>query len=876
MTPVRRAVASRWRRFDTLVVMTVVALASLPYLAGFVTTGVLGYNSGLATIPTSGLLGFHPGLPWLDPNVGFVSQALGHLSAMDIIHGRIGWWNPYEGVGVPLVGEGQSAALFPLTPLLALANGQLYFHLALELIAGIATQRLLKEMGMARWVTVVGGILFGLNGTFAWLTNAAFNPVAFLPVVLWGIERARHRSVREGWSGWLLIAAGLVLSVYAGFPETAYIDGALAAAWAVVRLVQQPSGRRAGYAATVGLGGVVGLAVSAPFFAAFAAATSHADLGGHSGTFATAHLPVQAVSTLGLPYLYGPLYGFNASVHGTTLHGLWGSVGGFVSAALLTVAFLGLFAGRDRGIRGLLVVWIGIVLAKSFGVGPVVHLVNLLPGISATAFSRYAPPSWEMAFVVLAALGLQSVGEPATPSRRVRTAVAAAAIASLLAVGAELLAANGLLRALQRQTGFADYPIEAVVWALVTVVVLAIVGLAARPALARWGMGAVLVVDGLIMFMVPELSAPGRIPVDLAPITFLQEHLGLYRFATLGPVVPNYGSYFGIAEVNAHDLPLPGAWATFVRQNLETNERPQQFDGVTSVSPTGLSPVEELRRHVTSYEAIGVKYVVAPAGWQDVPGRLVFRDRQTWIWELPSPTPFYRVLSGSCTLDPISYDSLRTSCTRPSEVVRNELDLPGWAATTNGVPARLTPVRPLFSTVRVPAGASVVNFTYVAPHMGIATAAAGGGIALVAGAMTVPLLSRRRRRHSRAAHAAGTRRWVGPTAGSPAGQGLAAPPPVYRPPTFPTPARPVPVYRPPVPGILQPGYQLPRRAPGSQAPRGIGVSTRPGNGNGSGNGNGNGRHVAGNENGNGNGAANGHAPAHAPASRRLVSRSTTP
>ena len=51
----------------------------------------------------------------IDPNVGFITQSLGHLAALDILHGHLPWWNYFEGLGQPLAGEMQSAALFPLT-----------------------------------------------------------------------------------------------------------------------------------------------------------------------------------------------------------------------------------------------------------------------------------------------------------------------------------------------------------------------------------------------------------------------------------------------------------------------------------------------------------------------------------------------------------------------------------------------------------------------------------------------------------------------------------------------------------------------------------------------------------------------------------------
>ncbi len=53
-----------------------------------------------------------------------------------ILHGHLPWWNSFEGLGQPLVGEMQSAALFPLTLLFALPSGLFWFHISLEYIAG--------------------------------------------------------------------------------------------------------------------------------------------------------------------------------------------------------------------------------------------------------------------------------------------------------------------------------------------------------------------------------------------------------------------------------------------------------------------------------------------------------------------------------------------------------------------------------------------------------------------------------------------------------------------------------------------------------------------------------------------------------------------
>ena len=97
-------------------------VANAPALLHLVTTNPLVLERRL-TPTTSGWL---PGLPYIDGNAGFTMQALGHLAALDWLHGHVPWWNPYEGVGAPLAGEMQSGAFFPLTMLLALHQGVLF------------------------------------------------------------------------------------------------------------------------------------------------------------------------------------------------------------------------------------------------------------------------------------------------------------------------------------------------------------------------------------------------------------------------------------------------------------------------------------------------------------------------------------------------------------------------------------------------------------------------------------------------------------------------------------------------------------------------------------------------------------------------------
>ena len=115
------------------------------------------------------------------------SQALGTRAALDVAAGRWPLWNHYEGLGAPLLGEMQSAALFLPTWLMILPQGQTLEHILLQFLAGAGTFLFLRRFRLGRRASLAGALAFEVNGVFAWLRNAIFNPVAFLPWVFLGL-----------------------------------------------------------------------------------------------------------------------------------------------------------------------------------------------------------------------------------------------------------------------------------------------------------------------------------------------------------------------------------------------------------------------------------------------------------------------------------------------------------------------------------------------------------------------------------------------------------------------------------------------------------------------------------------------------------------
>ena len=709
-----------------LAIAAVVVVANAPSLLAFASSNPLDYRSGLASSVTPGPL---PGERAIDPNDGYVSQALGHRAALDWVHLHVPWWNPYEGTGAPLAGELQSGAFFPPTLLTLLPNGQLYEHVLLEILAGLCTYMLLRRIALGRWPSAAGGIAFALNGTFAWFAHAPVNPVPFVPALLLGVELAFSASVAGRRGGWWLIAVAGATSFYAGFPEVAYIGALLAVCWFAWRCGCLPRERLLAFARKGGCGVVVGALLSAPLLVASLDYVADASLGAHAGNLAGAtHLPVAALPQLVLPYVHGPIFAFGDAE--LALTGIWGHVGGFLTTSLLLLALVGATSRRRRGLRAVLLAWITLALARIYGEPRLLgDPLRLVPGMSHIAFYRYASAAVELAVVILAAIGIDELARGAVSRVRLAgmTGVTLAVVAGA-AAGARSLPHH-------------HYLALALAWGAAVAVAVAVV----RPV---WLVTLIVALDGLVLFGLPQASAPRKVELDKAPVSFLSRHLGTSRFFTLGPLQPNYGSYYGIASLNVNDVPVPQAFATYVHARLDAVVDPMVFvgngGGRRSAAPT---PVQELVRNLPAYRAAGVAYVLAPSGDALPRSRafeLAFSSPSTRIYRIHGAAPYFTA-GPACSVRASSRDSAELSCARPARLVRRETYLRGWSARVDDRAAVVRRVDGLFQAVDVPAGTHRISFLYAPPYIwwGVAAFAAGCLALLSTRVATMGLAARR-------------------------------------------------------------------------------------------------------------------------------------
>lgn len=692
-----------------LILLAVLAGNGL-YLIGESSTNTISWTANISQV----VCHVTCGRPMIDPNVGFITQPLGHLSAMDLLHGHLPWWNYFEGLGQPLAGEMQSAALFPLTLLFAFPAGLLFFHIGLELIAGICTYFLAKRVGLPILAATTVGALFALNGTYAWLGNAVLNPVAFLPMLLLGIEMIYDSTMTKDNKGWYLCAIAIALAFYAGFPEVAYFDGLFALGWAAVRLFSLPRESRRKALGRLGIGGGVGLLLSLPILIPFADFSKVANLGHHTAAVdGTAHISIHALEMFFDPYVHGTLFADPA------VASVWGGIGGYFTASVGALALLGLFGERLRPLRIYLGLWVFIGLSGAFNFAHLRKVWNLIPLIQNVSFGRYIMASCELSMIVLVGLGLMDFAHSAK-AKRLFSVTASAMLLGLISI---VLTAGSL------NTGVIYGHRARIIYAFLDAIpFLAIIALLVLGRFARWRrtpllVSAVLVVESLLIFGVPSGEAAKYVNVDMAPIHFLQSNEGQYRFFDFAVLTPNWGSQYGLNELNAIDLPFPKKFSNLIENQLAPGLTPSnQFvihNGVTGMD----IQMQDIVAHFAAYEDASVKYLLMPKALVILPALTnlgvtqVFTDAMATIYEMPSPRPFISTRSSSCSVTTTNDDAASVSCPNGgSTVIRTELSMTGWKAYVNGKSVTIKTVDGVYQSVKVPEGTSTVTYSFLPPH----------------------------------------------------------------------------------------------------------------------------------------------------------------
>ena len=715
-------------------------IALLPAFRYGLSQDPLVYMSDLTIQHRAGLLGGHI---WLDPNSGFTTQALGGLAASDWLHGRLPWWNPYSGIGLPLAAEMQPSALFvPFVFLLHFANGVLFSKLVLEGIAGVFTFLFLRVFGLDSFASFAGGLLFEFAGTFAWFGDAPVMPLAFLPMLLLGVEAIRARK-SEGSviAGMLALSAAIGWSLLAGFPETAFLDGLLGLVWLLVRLPDVARGQRVRYLVQISLAGLGGLLLASPAVLPF---FEYQSLSGIDHQWGLGGLPKASLAMILNPYLFGPIGEFGSLDRTQTLQWIWGGIGGYFGCAAVYLAIASLLARGRLRLKIALVIWVFLILARMVGVHWAGQLLNLIPGMVLVVVGRYGQASCEFATAILAAMAIDEWRRNGYSKRR--TAIAAAVFVALM--GLSLAFSFDLMSALLH-AGPKTWKWFAINLSAGLAFAAGASWLMSRPVSrkATCAMGFLIAAYAMTAYAIPTLSGFRDPLIDLSAVHFLQQRLGLQRFYTLGPIRPNYGAYYEIASVNHNAVPVSGDWVTWIKTHLDSGLDPSIFVG-NEPQPSS-DRIHQFEKNFRNYEALAVRYVLAPSWTHMCEGsqakvqgfdepmedfRCVYHDGVMAILELPHSSPYFSFVSGAgCRVSESTRTALQTDCVQDAVLVRRELYYPGWRASVNGSSREVRRDGDIFQSVSVPAGRSKVVFSYVPSRMGWIEASLAIGVGWLLG-----------------------------------------------------------------------------------------------------------------------------------------------
>jgi hypothetical protein len=696
-----------WRRTLPYVVLCLLAaLAHAPALLGPMRFAPIYSISGVVDGDWTRAKPMRGNPGWIDGNAGVTTEAMGALAARDWLHGVVPWWNPYAGVGLPLAAEQSASPFFlPFVLLLALHGGLLKLRVVLTALAGLCSFALLRRMGLRTLPSLAGAALFELNGTFAWAAHAPIMPVAFLPMILLGLEQAR------GGRFPLMAGLGTAWTLLAGFPEVAFFDLLFAAAWGALRLAQDA--RKPGYALRCCGAVLLGAMVSAPAVLPFFQDLPRSFLSVHAGP-TYAHLSGVHLGLMLFPYLYGNVFAGLPEL-GDRAIALWWEVGGYCDLVPVGLASLALrWRGREAGLRWFLLLWLVVTVCRAAALPQLARAMDAVPLMRRALFSLYVVPSWSMALSVLAALALDDAAAGVRVARRPRVVVLAAATGAALALAWPHIA---LLR--QHLPGYVVFPVASVAggWA---VYALCLALLRETSSWARAALTALVAANATVLFALPLFAGPVGRHVDIDAVRWLRAHAGLQRVQSFGPLAPNYGSMFGIAEIAHNYLPVPQVWVDYVRAHFVP-----EMDGINFYHNV-IPPDARLGRLLDSYEQAGVAYALSwtrqGAAFDRAGAALVYRDPVMDVWALPHPAPYFT--AAGCTLTPRGRNEVAARCAAPSLLVRRELAWPGWRAWRDGRRTPIRTVQEVFQGVALPAGDTMTRFRFAPPHIGWAWLAA--------------------------------------------------------------------------------------------------------------------------------------------------------
>ncbi|NLP04519.1 hypothetical protein GX411_01015 [Candidatus Fermentibacteria bacterium] len=377
----------------------------------------------------------HQGYPFLQ----FTRQAL--------LEGRLPHWNPFIYCGIPFYSSFSAPVAYPVRGALLLAGAEaaVRFLFPVHLvIGGMSAWLLLGAMGVSRQGRLAGALAFAAGAWANTLFYAGHGSKiicwSYLPLLLFSCER--WLSTRRFW---FVALGGLCFGMQAlsSHPQMLLYSGIAALLWSAARSLQPRSLRKAaaaagGLAAMTVLGLSVGAVQLLPGYHFSGQSSRGEDLSlDQSQSYS---LPPEETLVMVFPRLFGYRHGFaDSSAGGIPVY--WGRLGlrlssEFTGVSVALLALIGLLAGRSAFRWPLLAIFVTGLVVSWGGYTPVYsilyRLVPLFRKLRAPHMAAFLTTS---ALSLMAGPGFDALLEKGGRSWKAVLAFAAACLAAFAVAG---------------------------------------------------------------------------------------------------------------------------------------------------------------------------------------------------------------------------------------------------------------------------------------------------------------------------------------------------------------------------------------------------------------------------------------------------------
>jgi hypothetical protein len=671
-----------------------------------------------------------------NPELGDQIDSLIPWSALawtQVHHGLLPLWNPYNGFGLPLAFNWQSATFaLPtlvgyLVPLQYAYDAGIFVTL---FVAGTGAYVLARVLGLRVLACAFAGVAFELSG----------------PLIGWlGFPHAEVMS----WAGWLFAAAILVIrpehrvrdiaifavvlamAVYSGQPEVLATFGLALVLFVGVLMVQRtPLLRGTGPIlrplADLSVASITGLALAAPLALPGLQVISQSTRDA-SGAGSALHLH---------DFIYFITQGFDGiPIAGSAVFGqsyFYNETAAYVGIIAVVLAALAVTV-RFRRPEVVSFSIVTIVMVAFVFVSPARSILGALPVLGKVEWDRGLMPV-ALGVAVLSAFGLDALVR-SHPEQRVRRWSAVWFAASGLMLVIIFVVGRGALPRTEagiRASSFVGPAIGIVVGAVI-VLMLSIANRRQGPKYSvsrRLGVGSVAGF-GLLVFETAFLVSAGT-PIQSSSSTFLkstpaevslQKTVGTstvgFGYGDCGQVGidPSDNDFYGVHELDAYDPIIPQHYYTSWLTHTGT--------------PTGIPSFNEFCPLIkTSSEArlYGVSFVLEPIGSPGPQGTVFVKNvGDESLYHVPgSGIATLTPLSPSGALPAVEAEGSPVNVTQPDpttwkmaimatspQILRLRLtDLPGWHASIDGHPVPLVRFAGVMLQLKVPPGRHTVELSY--------------------------------------------------------------------------------------------------------------------------------------------------------------------